>query len=454
MGVAMVAELLCLRLISHATRQLGVPAHKESLSMKLPRILDTNTHAHPAAARSRWGLSRRGFLRATSAAGTLAAIAVSTSGCKRASAPSQPGVVTDIPADYIIDPQTNESNYSVVDMPLKAGSAWEFLRGTTFYPSDGTMIAAISPSALALPMVKGCVLSLEKGTISDVIADVYTKDSANYVIYDVRCSNALYAWIELDVVTHNWSLYAQAMANGATHGSVLELWQSTSDYLPAQFAVSGSSVVWQVCPHPKKSKARSHSYAYIWKLGDEQAQQVVESNGRFACPPSISKGTCVLVPRLTVQKSQLYCMNAYTLSSGFSSTIATLTLPSGVAPLDVQYISNKFAFSIAANYQSGGLLGKMGTYIGTTDGLCVLSREPSAPVCGCGDTFIVRNRTSYFVINTATKSYSVLPAANRCSDFGEYPACAGEQKTFVTYATIKDKDTGYPKNMVVRLFSM
>lgn len=430
--------------------QTFVPNHQEQ---------KTSTHNHTSREDASWKErilpTRRTFLKIAATA-TVASVTISTASCKNpATTQNDDTPVQDAQADYVIDPKTNESNYSAQDFSLSQAGAWEFGIGASFFASDGRYIAALTPTTTANPMVKASVLSLDSGVLTDTLKETYTKDAPNRVIYDVRTSATLFSWLEYDIIDGSWSLYAQAMEKAKLYGQVMELMRANSDYMPAQFVVSGNHVIWQLCPNPKGSKKTQHSYCYVWKLGDEQANQVVESNGHFGCTPSVSKGMVVVVPRVSSKKSQNYCIRAYPLQDGFETIADKLVLPAGVAPLDAQYINKNFAFSIAANYQSGGLLGQMGSYIGTANaGFCTLAREPSAPIAGRGNIFVVRSRASYFVINVAEKSYSILTAQNRSMDYGEYPACAGEVDTFVSYATIKDASNGYPKNIGVRAFTL
>lgn len=97
----------------------------------------------------------------------------------------------------------------------------------------------------------------------------------------------------------------------------------------------------------------------------------------------------------------------------------------------------------------------MGTYIGRAGGPFVaLSREPAASVTGRDGTYVIKSNASYFVVNSRDRTYSILGAANRCLGYGEYPATQGESSRFVTYATVKDEDTGYPKHVTVRSFAL
>ena len=97
----------------------------------------------------------------------------------------------------------------------------------------------------------------------------------------------------------------------------------------------------------------------------------------------------------------------------------------------------------------------MGTYIGTSEGPFVsLPREPSANVAGKDDKFIIKSRTSYFVVDVKKATYSILTAANRCVDYGEFPVRVGESSDFVTFATVKNESSGYPDKVVVRSFAL
>ena len=90
----------------------------------------------------------------------------------------------------------------------------------------------------------------------------------------------------------------------------------------------------------------------------------------------------------------------------------------------------------------------------TTSGFFRLNREPSEGGCGKGDVVVIKGTSSYFVIDLAKRQYSVLSASDRSVDYGEFPARAGECDTFVTFATVKDADTGYPASVAVRTFRL
>jgi hypothetical protein len=304
-------------------------------------------------------------------------------------------------------------------------------------------------------MVKAAALSTKTGELSDVITTMVMGSEPNMAIYDARCSDEVYAWVEMDMLKRVWRLYAQRFKDGAVSGEVSTLWEDDANFDPPHFAVSDNAVIWQVAPSLSGTKTREPSYCYLWHLGDSNAQRVVESPGRFAAPPAISEGTITLAPRVRADEGQYYGITAYSLADDLATVVDQLVLPQSVRPFRAVRMGDRFAFSIEANYSSGGLLGKMGTYIGAGDGpFITLVREPAAQVAGKGDVFIVKSRASYFVIDIAKETFSILGATNRCVDYGEYPASEGTTSSFLTFATVKDANTGYPSSVVVRSFAL
>ena len=68
--------------------------------------------------------------------------------------------------------------------------------------------------------------------------------------------------------------------------------------------------------------------------------------------------------------------------------------------------------------------------------------------------FVIKSRASYFVVDVKKATYSILTAANRSVDYGEYPVRIGQTSDFVTFATVKDEASGYPASVTVRSFKM
>lgn len=66
----------------------------------------------------------------------------------------------------------------------------------------------------------------------------------------------------------------------------------------------------------------------------------------------------------------------------------------------------------------------------------------------------MKTRASHVILDTNARTYATLVAPNRSLDYGDYPASEGTTSTFVTFATVKDEDTGFPSSVTVRAFSL
>lgn len=395
-------------------------------------------------------LTRRGFIK-TAALGSAAAAAVSVlSGCSHASdeEASDPVVVDEDSAEDIL------STFEEVECPLVVENAWGLPLGNVLHPADGTWIPVTTAGSSATPMVKASVLSLASGQLAEVVSAPF-QEGATKVIYDARCSDYVYAWVELDLATRDWALYAAPFSAGALSGDVRTLWEADANYDPAPFAVSERSVIWQVQPSTSGSKTTESSRCYLWHSGDSEAQAVVESSGRFATSPTISGDAVVLTPRVRADEGVYYGVTAYSLSDDLATRLDQLVMPQSVRPFRATRVGERFLVSVEASYGSGGLLGQMGTYIGTADsGFFRLNREPSEGGCGNGDVVVIKGTASYFVIDLANRQYSTLLATDRSVDYGEYPARAGNCDLFVSFSTVKDADSGYPASVSVRTFRL
>lgn len=395
-------------------------------------------------------LTRRGLFRGLAFAGATTAIVSVLPGCAHdeGEISSEPVEVDEGEATSILD------SYTEADLALEEGSAWSLPLGCVLHVGEGTFIPVTQAGASAAPVVRGCVLSTQDGKLTEVLSDV-VGDGTNLVIYDVRCSDSVYAWVELDLLDHSWSLYGAGLSGGTLSGTPSTLWQADANYDPPLFACTGSTVLWEIMPSTSGDRTSEHSFCYMWRLGESSARAVVESPGRFATEPAISDGMVTLTPRVRSDEGVFYGITAYTLADDLATVSDQLVLPQTIKPFQAVRIGDRFAFSVEATYSSGGLFANMGTYIGSSAGPFLrLAREPSANVAGKDSTLIIKNRASYFVVDTSAETYAVLGAANRCLDYGEYPARAGTTDAFVTYAAVKDADTGYPASVTVRTFNL
>lgn len=405
---------------------------------------------------ARHTITRRGLLRAAAATGIAAATIEILSGCTHTEGedviPSDPVVVEEGSATTVLG---EGGAYEYLEREFESRGEWTLPLGNVLHEGEGAWLPVTTAGTSAVPMVKASAFSLESGELLEVVPGPISKDSPTVVIYDVRCSDSAYAWVELDTLTKDWGLYAAAFSSGTLTSAPSTLWTGDCDWDPPRFAVTGDKVIWQVIPSLSGKKTSEYSRCYLWKAGATSATAVVESLGRFATAPSVSGATVTLTPRVLNEEGTYYGVTAYSLADDMATTIDRLVMPQGVRPFHAVRMGDVFALSVEASYGYGGLLGSMGTYIGTSSGdFSSVPLEPFANVTGRDGIFVVKSRASYYVVDTKRQGYTFLGAADRCVDYGEYPARVGETDTFVTFSTIKDADTGYPASVLVRAFGL
>jgi hypothetical protein len=155
-----------------------------------------------------------------------------------------------VPEPLIVDTDRSISildEYEEADFDLRERETWYLPLGSVLHEAVGTWVPVTQAGSSASPMVKGCAFSTADGTLSEVIPDVLG-DTHTVAIYDVRCSDSVYAWVELDVLTHAWRLYASEFSNGKIQGKASELWSANENYDPPGFVCTGNSVLWQITP--------------------------------------------------------------------------------------------------------------------------------------------------------------------------------------------------------------
>lgn len=407
-------------------------------------------------------ISRRGFLRggAAVAGGAVAISALASCTSSDSGDAATPTVVDSSTATYVVGSGEISGSYEEATeenggtTTLGEYGSWNLSLGCVPRPAEGALRPYVASGEAANPMTIAGVVSIESGVSSTLVSSAQA--GGNYVVYDARCSDYVFAWVELDIVTRAWKLFAAAISTDGTLATSSTLWEADSEYDPPYLCCSGTSVIWLVMPSTSGSHTAENSSCYLWQVGSSSADEVVRSAGRFACPPAVSDGMVTLVPRVrTGESGRYYGITAYSLEKKLATEEAQLVLPQSVQPLRAVRMGDVFAFSIEANYGSGGLLGNMGTYIGNGDDpFVVLPREPAAEVSGKDGIYLVKTRASHIIVDTNAHTYATLAAPNRAIDYGDYPASEGTVSTFVTFATVKDENTGYPSSVTLRAWTM
>ena len=240
--------------------------------MGLLRDLREGRGARLADAGGRHTVTRRGLIKGTAAVGATAAVASVLAGCRSSDeGANEPVMVDSSAADYVIDPNTNESRFDSKESSLSPAYTWDIALGSVLHPtSDSTWIPMTCAGSSAMPMVRASALSITTGAVVDVVAAPHTEPADNVVIYDVRCSDSVYAWAELNLLTRAWRLYAARFEGGEITGSTTTLWEASADYDPPRFAVAGTLVIWYVMPSASGGKSGERSFCYQWRVGDDK----------------------------------------------------------------------------------------------------------------------------------------------------------------------------------------
>lgn len=403
----------------------------------------------PQREKARSGVSRRTLFKGGAAA-TAALTVISLVGCdsdgEGSAVSGEPQVITDDSKIInIID------DFENVDNTLTPQLSWDVPLGTVPFHCEGAWAALLEAPASARAINTLGIISLASGSRATLVPEPIK--GKTYGFHDVRCSEQVYAWIEMDYATGDWVLLAQELENGVLVGEPVELDDGTTDWEPARFTVTGNSVIWQKMPFASGAKRAEYSHCYLWSVGSPKGKDLYESPGRFAAWPRVSDGYLTIAPRVNASEGTFYGLTALDLQNN-NKVAAQLVMPETVSPFEAVYMGSSFAFSVEANYGYGGGLGNMGTFIGNAGGpFTYLSREPLACVAGNGTRYLIKAQSSHFVVDTEAQTYAVLAAPDKSLDFGDYPASEGTTDRFVTYATVRGDD-GLPAAVQLRVFSL
>lgn len=410
---------------------------------------NSSTARAPQREKAWSGVSRRTLFKGGAAA-TAALTVISLVGCdsdgEGSAVSGEPQVITDDSKIIsVID------DFENVDNTLAPQLSWDMPLGTVPFHCEGAWAALLEAPASARAINTLGIISLASGSRATLVPEPIK--GKTYGFHDVRCSEQVYAWIEMDYAAGDWVLLAQELENGVLVGEPVELDDGTTDWEPARFTVTGNSVIWQKMPFASGAKRAEYSHCYLWSVGSPKGKDLYESPGRFTTWPRVSDGYLTIAPRVNASEGTFYGLTALDLQNN-NKVAAQLVMPETVSPFEAVYMGSSFAFSVEANYGYGGGLGNMGTFIGNAGGpFTYLSREPLACVAGNGTRYLIKAQSSHFVVDTEAQTYAVLAAPDKSLDFGDYPASEGTTDRFVTYATVRDDD-GLPAAVQLRVFSL
>ena len=396
-------------------------------------------------------ISRRNLVKGTALAGATMA-AVGLAGCSN-DADEDAGQQFSGEPQVVDDSKTIDvtEDYESVEDVMEPQFSWDLPVGTIPFHCGGAWAALFMAPESAHSVNTLGVISLASGNWNTLIAE--PTQGKSYGFHDVRCSDGVFAWVEMDYASGAWVLIAQEMSNGELQGDAVQLDKGNIDWEPARFTATNNSVIWQKMPTASGSKRAEHSHCLMWSVGDSESTDLFESPGRFATTPRTCEGILTIVPRVKADEGTFYGITALDLENK-NKVLDQMVMPENVRPFEAVYMGSSFAFSVEANYGYGGSLGSMGSFIGREDGPFVtVPREPLACIAGKGSRYFVKVRSSYFVLDTDKETLGYLSAPDKTLEYGDYPASEGTTDRFVTYATVRGDD-GLAAAVRLRVFAL
>ena len=274
-------------------------------------------------------ISRRSFTIGSIAAAGAGMAAISLTSCSSDNRPStgEPQVVTD--SSLMVN--VLDGDYEYTDSTLASSEAWLLPLGTVLFHGGGCTWAAamLTPESVSHINTLG-VLSLASGNLSTVKEE--PTQGTTYTYFDVRCSDTVMAWIEINYIDRSWVLFGQGLSNGTLTGSPVKLDEGDADWEPPRITVWQDSIIWQKMPLSTGSKSGESSHCYIWTLGSDEGVDIWESHGRFATTPRVSENLLTITPRVHEDEGVYYGLTALDLTTEEFDQVDQLVMPRLPAP--------------------------------------------------------------------------------------------------------------------------
>lgn len=401
--------------------------------------------AGPGGGSGKTLLTRRNFLYGAAAVGGVAVLAAG--GAVLAGAAGGEGGSDDIaaltvPASSVTvlsaDSEAFTQTPDTTPLAVQAGS-YDLPFGTLVWSNNDVNAACLMPTETASPLATVGIMTLANGTVATVLPQAQDA-AAGFEIYDARCNEAGLVWTEANILQGVWRVWA-APLSGTTLGTPVQLDQGDSAWETPSIAAAGTSAFWQCAPKASGAAETASSCVKRAAFGGQSVEVVCESTARMATPLLATQDMVVCTPRAEEAASytRLTCIDA---ESG--SIVDTLTLPSGMRPMEAGYGSTGFTFCFEAGYDFGDGISGVGTYTPTSagstgyDGLpwFCFSRTPITAPAWCGPFFVVKSTSSVAVIDLEARTYTSILADDNADDWGEQLASTGAGNVIVTYQHI------------------
>lgn len=391
-------------------------------------------------------MSRRSFLYGTAAAGATAALALGLPGCNVVGADDEVPYLK-VPESSIVtldDFQQLESPEGSIQLL----DTFELPYGTLVWANDDDVAACLLPTSTGSPLTQVALLSFGSGEL-DTVLQRAIGTVEHFEIYDVRATTAGIVWTEANVLQGIWRVYTAKIGGGVIDGEPQLAEEGDASYYTPMLGVTSDRAYWQVVPKTPNDAGLS-SRLMAAKFGSGNATCVYENVRRIGTPPYSSPESVTITPRLDEATTYYQLTN---IAASSDAVTDTMTLPSGMLPLEVGYGKTGFMFSFANIYDYGDGISNLGTYVPMkkpSDGdyssvdWFAFVKTPTAAPAWCGNLLIMKSRRPICGIDLENKTYFTIEVDNGSDDYGEYLASTGMHDTFVTFTNVDHQPIGAP----------
>jgi hypothetical protein len=319
--------------------------------------------------------------------------------------------------------------------------------GTLVWAGNAAVAACLIPTASSHPLSTVSLLRLSDGSQIPVLDKAQGNDE-NFEIYDVRCSDHGLIWTEANILEGYWRIYVAPLSSSLTLGSVRLVDEGGSNVETPTIGIVGDRAFWVVMPSATADDAKTGDArlkgAYV-SSGD--AEDLYVSKGSMATPLYAGNSGVAISPR-NASSNSYYDLVYVDAQNG--NVLDSITLPSGMKPIEIGYGSTGFSFCFESIYSYGDGIANLGTYTPLqqpstgrydTAQWFRFGKTPLSAPCWCGSYFVVKSTQTVCFVNLSNRTYCTLDTESGCSDWGDYLASTGTVDQVVSIMTIDQTNT-------------
>jgi hypothetical protein len=284
-------------------------------------------------------------------------------------------------------------------------------------------------------------LNLQNGALESLLPQA-TLASQGYTIYDVAGAGADLIWVEQNLESGAWAVFAAQVRSATTQypssGLVMTQKLDSGDvnWDPPTIAAWGSTLFWTVMPSLSGNATKQDSLLKACQLGSSP-QIAYTSHGRMLGEVNINGDFVTIIPRAD-STSVLYQLTA--LSAQTLTPTEIQVLPSGYKPSAASYTPSGFIWTVDATYANIDNLGKFGSYLENGANYFYVNKQPAGLPLLWNGSLIGKSSKNIVGYNLAKATAFVIAAPEGAASYGDCLASTQNFDNLVLYTNIVDKD--------------